>query len=69
MAMRLPKRINKFRKYRVQLKLTRHDVATQAGISEGYIEKIENDVIIPGRNTLIKLCKLYNCKIDDILEA
>ena len=66
--MRKPKRINSFRKQRLFLGLTRENVANETGISFSYLEKIENDVRIPGLQTLIKLSKFYKCKIEDLLE-
>jgi transcriptional regulator with XRE-family HTH domain len=67
--MRVPKRINQFRKLRLNANLSRQDAAIQLGISESYLEKIENDVIVPGRNTLIKISKFYKCKLDDLFET
>jgi transcriptional regulator with XRE-family HTH domain len=68
-GMRKPKRINSFRKYRLSLGLSRENVASETGISFSYLEKIENDVRIPGRETLMKLSKFYNCKVEDLLET
>ena len=67
--MRKPKRINKFRIYRTLSGLSREQLADLLGISVSYIEKIENDVRVPGRVQLINLSKIYNCKIDDLLEV
>ena len=67
--MRKPKRINSFRKQRLSLGLSRENVANETGISFSYLEKIENDVRIPGLQTLIKLSKFYKCKIEDLLET
>jgi hypothetical protein len=38
-------------------------------MQEKYIENIENDVRVPGRVQLINLSKIYNWKIDDLLEV
>lgn len=67
--MRKPKRINSFRNYRMLSGLSRKQLADILGISVSYIEKIENDVRIPGRLQLINLSKIYNCKIDDLLDV
>jgi transcriptional regulator with XRE-family HTH domain len=59
------KEINKYLEYRLLTGLNREEAAKKIGISESYLEKIEYGYQQPGRETLIKLSKFYNCKIDD----
>lgn len=67
--MRKPKRINTFRSHRTDSGFSRKQAAEKIGISVSYLEKIENDVRIPGRRQLVNMAKVYNCKIDDLLET
>jgi transcriptional regulator with XRE-family HTH domain len=67
--MRTAKRINSFRKHRLLSGLSREQAAEMLEISESYLEKIENDFRLPGRDLIIKMATLYTCKIDSLCLA
>ena len=67
--MRHPKRINKYREFRLRLGLTREEVANYIGISISYVEKIENDFKTPGKDKLFKLAKLFKCNVEELYQS
>jgi DNA-binding XRE family transcriptional regulator len=46
--------------------LTREQAANKLEISESYLEKIEYNIRVPGRDTLIKMSKLYSKTLDEL---
>ena len=55
------------RKYRKEKKLTLKAVAEKAGISEGFLSQVENDVNSPSVDTLIKICNAIGIEAGDLL--
>ncbi len=55
------------RKSRKEKKLTLKVVAEKAGISEGFLSQIENNVNSPSVDTLIKICNAIGVNAGDIL--
>ena len=56
-----------FRDYRKKRKLTLKKVATKAGISEGFLSQVENNVNSPSVETLMKICNAIGVNASDIL--
>ena len=55
------------RKHRKELKLTLKAVAAKAGISEGFLSQVENNVNSPSVDTLVKICSAIEVNIGDLL--
>ena len=55
------------RKYRKQKKLTLKVVSEEAGISEGFLSQVENNVNSPSVDTLINICKAIGINAGEIL--
>jgi transcriptional regulator with XRE-family HTH domain len=55
------------RKYRKEQKLTLKEVAEKAGISEGFLSQVENDVNSPSIDTLMKICDAIGVNAGDLL--
>lgn len=55
------------RKHRKEQKLTLRAVAERAGISEGFLSQVENDVNSPSVETLIKICQAIGVNAGDLL--
>ena len=50
---------------RLQLGLTQHDVATMAGINQGYLCRVENGIKEPTLTRALKLCDVLDLNIND----
>ena len=55
------------REYRKKRKLTLKKVAAKAGISEGFLSQVENNVNSPSVETLMKICDAIGVNASDIL--
>jgi transcriptional regulator with XRE-family HTH domain len=55
------------RKYRKEQKLTLKEVAEKAGVSEGFLSQVENDVNSPSIDTLMKICDALGVNAGDLL--
>jgi transcriptional regulator with XRE-family HTH domain len=55
------------RKYRKEQKLTLKEVAEKAGVSEGFLSQVENDVNSPSIDTLMKICDAVGVNAGDLL--
>ena len=55
------------RRYRKEKKLTLRAVAEQAGISEGFMSQVENNVNSPSVDTLINICNAIGVNAGDVL--
>lgn len=55
------------RKLRKDRKLTLKTVAVQAGISEGFLSQIENEVNTPSVETLVNICSAIGYDIGDVI--
>ena len=56
------------RRYRKEKRLTLKVVAEKAGISEGFLSQVENDVNSPSVETLLNICNSIGVKAGDILD-
>lgn len=56
-----------FRNYRKQKKLTLKTVAERAGLSEGFLSQVENNVNSPSVDTLVKMCNAIGINAGDLL--
>ncbi len=59
--------MNKYKKLRLDVNLSRKDVALLLGVSLYHIRNIENGQRTPGKNILLKMSKIYRCKIEDLI--
>lgn len=55
------------RRYRKEQKLTLKTVAAKAGISEGFLSQVENNVNSPSVDTLVKICNAIDVNAGDLL--
>ena len=55
------------RRHRKERKLTLKAVAVKAGISEGFMSQVENNVKSPSVDTLMKICNAIGVNAGDIL--
>ena len=55
------------RKYRKERRLTLKTVAAKAGISDGFLSQVENDVSSPSVETLVNICNSIGINAGDIL--
>jgi len=55
------------RKRRKDKKLTLKNVSQKAGISEGFLSQVENDVNSPSVDTLVKICNAIDLDVGDII--
>ena len=55
------------RDYRKKGKLTLKMVAAKAGVSEGFLSQVENNVNSPSVETLMKICDAIGVNASDIL--
>jgi transcriptional regulator with XRE-family HTH domain len=55
------------RQKRKDLKLTLRAVAEKAGVSEGFLSQVENDVNSPSVDTLVKICNAIGIEAGDVL--
>ena len=67
--MRPMKETNNYRKYRLLSGLSQEEAAKLIEISESYLEKIELNEREPGRDTLIRMSKIYNCSLDALCKS
>lgn len=56
------------RRHRKERRLTLRAVAEKAGISEGFLSQVENDVNSPSVDTLLNICNSIGVKAGDILD-
>lgn len=52
---------------RVSKNLTQEDVAGEIGVSRSTVAMWETENSLPRAETLIKLAKLFDCSVDDLL--
>lgn len=62
-------KMNNFRKYRQLSGLKVVEAAKKLEITNVYLHYIESGIRKPSRDLLFKICKLYNCKVEDIFFA
>lgn len=55
------------RRHRKEQKLTLKAVAAKAGISEGFLSQVENNVNSPSVDTLVKICNAIEVNAGDLL--
>jgi transcriptional regulator with XRE-family HTH domain len=55
------------RRYRKEKKLTLKAAAEKAGISEGFLSQVENDVSSPSVDTLVKICHAIGIEAGNLL--
>jgi transcriptional regulator with XRE-family HTH domain len=55
------------RRYRKEKKLTLKAVAEKAGVSEGFMSQVENNVKSPSLDTLMRICEAMHLDIGDLL--
>ena len=55
------------RKQRKDKKLTLKTVAEKAGISEGFLSQMENNVKAPSLDTLMNVCNALEVNVGDVL--
>jgi len=55
------------RRHRKEQKLTLKTVAAKAGISEGFLSQVENNVNSPSVDTLVKICNAIDVNTGDLL--
>jgi len=55
------------RKHRKENKQTLKDIASKAGISEGFLSQVENNVNSPSVDTLINICNVIGINAGDVL--
>ena len=67
--MRTMKETNNYRKHRLLSGLSQGEAAELLEISESYLEKIELNERLPGRETLIRMSKVYKCKMEDLCQT
>lgn len=60
--------MTKIKEYRLKNNLTLRDVSKNLGVSESAVSLLENKFRQPKIEYLKKLAKLYNCKIDDLID-
>lgn len=60
--------MTRIKEYRLKNNLTLRDVSKWLGISESAVSLFENNFRQPKIEYLKKLSKLYNCKIDDLID-
>lgn len=53
---------------RKEMKLTLKTVAMRAGISEGFLSQIENNVNSPSVDTLMNICKAIGCDAGEVIQ-
>lgn len=53
---------------RKERKLTLKAVATKAGISEGFLSQIENNVNSPSVDTLVNICSAIGCDAGEVIQ-
>ena len=56
------------RHYRKEKKLTLRTVAEQAGVSEGFLSQVENDVKSPSVDTLMSICRAIEVNAGELLD-
>ena len=59
---------NKIKKYREKNNITQKEIARILEVESGTISKYESGKIEPSVKTVIKLCEIFNIKIDDLLK-
>ena len=47
--------------------LTQDAVAKAVGVQQNSVSQWEHGVVFPEKTTLDKLCKFFDCKVDDLL--
>ncbi len=57
----------KLKKLRAEAGLTQPQLATQSGINQSYLSKIENDNVVPSDDILFKICEVFNIKPEQLL--
>ncbi len=55
------------RQYRKKQKLTLKNISQKAGISEGFLSQVENNVNSPSVDTLMKICNALGVNAGDVL--
>lgn len=61
--------MNKYKELRISTGLSRKDVAILLDVSTYHIRNIENGQREPGKNILIKMSKIYKCKVEHLLSV
>ena len=56
-----------FKQKREERGLTQDAVAKAIGVQQSSIAQWESGVAFPRKETLDKLCKFFDCKVDDVL--
>lgn len=57
----------KIKKYRNLSKLTQKDLANIVGVSQSAIAHWESGKILPRTETILKLSKIFDCTVDELL--
>lgn len=56
-----------FKEVRIKANLTQVEVARKLNVTQSAVSAWEKGQKFPRKETLQALCKLYNCKVDDLL--
>lgn len=59
---------NRIRIIRKKQSLTQEQLAELADISVVYVSKLEHGQRVPSLETLLEICNVLNCSMDDLLE-
>lgn len=60
--------MSKLKVVRQQRKMTQADVAKQLNVGQGTVSLWEAGITFPRADKLVKLAKLYDCTVDEILQ-
>ena len=62
------KLLNNLEQYRKQAGLTQQELSNKADVSRKSINAIENGIYVPSTVLALKISKIFNCKVEDLLE-
>ena len=61
--------MNVFREKRLEILYTQDRLAKEVGVDRSTIAKWETGQVVPRPEALIKLSKLFNCTVDELLKG
>lgn len=59
----------RLREIRKNRNLSQVELAKLAGVPQSYISELESGISKPGLETLVKLTKALDCKLDDLVDV
>lgn len=57
----------RLRELRLKRRLTQHELAEAAGLTDAYVSNMENGIAVPSLTTILRLAVALRCKVTELV--